>query len=174
MARGHARVFVSIWDDDDFVALPVSEQWLFFALLSSPDISWCGVLPLIPSRIARLADGLTPAKVRRSLDRLAADRFVIVDDDTAEVLVRSFVRHDGIMRQPNVLCAAIMAWGKVHSDPIREAIKGEFARAYGEGFPEGFPEGFGKAFGRSFRGGFPEGFANSPSPFPLPPLKPCG
>ena len=169
MAREHARIYLSAWDDDDFLALTQAEQWAYWALLSSPDLSWCGVAPLLPQRLAKLSRDGNAAKISRALAGLEAQRFILIDSETVEVAVRTFVRHDGVMKQPNVLCAAIKAWGKVHSEPIREALRDEFRRAYVEGFPEGFGEGFGKAFTRSFAKGFPEGFANSPSPFPLPP-----
>jgi hypothetical protein len=38
-----------------------------------------------------------------SLDRLADARFVVVDEDTEEVLVRTFIRNDGNYKIPNVL-----------------------------------------------------------------------
>lgn len=169
MARDHARLYLSVWDSDDFTNLTMAEQWTYWALLSSPDLSWCGVAPLLPQRLARLSRDGQAAKISRALAGLAAKSYVLIDQDTAEVAVRTYVRHDGVMKQPNVLCASIKAWGKVHSEPIREAIRKEFGKGYVEGFPEGFPEGFGKAFERAFAKGFPEGFANSPSPFPLPP-----
>lgn len=168
MAREHARILLSIWDDPDFVALKSIDQWTYFAMLSHRDLSWCGVAPLLPQRYAALARDLTPAKVRGALDRLTDARFVVLDDDTAEIAARSFVRHDGIMKQPNVILAALKAWSRVHSEPIKEVIRQEFARAYAEGFPEGFPEGFVKAFRRAYPDGFGELFANSLSPFPSP------
>lgn len=170
MARDHARIFLSIWDNHDFTALKTADQWTYFALISHRDLSWCGVAPLLPQRLAMLAADGSASRVQKSIATLERARFVVVDRATAEVAARTFVRHDGIMKQPNVLCASIKAWSKVHSEAIREALRDEFARAYGESFPEGFGEGFGKAFTRSFPEGFPEGFANSPSPFPLPPL----
>lgn len=169
MARDHARIYVRIQDDTDWLSLTMAEQWAYHALLISRDLSWCGVAPLLPQRVSALAKDATSPKVLRALAGLEAKRFVLLDHDTAEIAVRTFVRHDGVMKQPNVLCAAIKAWGKVHSEPIREAIRDEFRRAYVEGFPEGFGEGFTRAFAKSFADGFPEGFANSPSPFPLPP-----
>ena len=170
MAREHARILLSIWDDPDFLALRHVDQWTYFAMLSHRDLSWCGVAPLLPQRYATLAADLTATKVRAALDRLTRARFVVMDDNTAEIAARTFVRHDGIMKQPNVIIAALKAWDKVHSEAIREAIRQEFARAYAEGFPEGFPEGFHKSFGRAFPDGFGDLFANSPSPFPLPHL----
>lgn len=55
MARDHARIYTSIWDDPDFLALGESEQLTYLKLVSSPDVTWCGVLPLLPQRPGRLA-----------------------------------------------------------------------------------------------------------------------
>ncbi len=184
MAREHARILLSVWEDDDFLALRALDQWTYFALLSHRDLSWCGVSPLLPQRYAALATDMTASKASTSLRNLERARFVVVDHDTAEIAARTFVRHDGIMKKPNVLIAAIKAFNKVHSQPIRDALQQEFARAYAEGFPRGFGEQFRKSFGRSFPQQLPEPFgelfgeqsaelfANSPSPFPLPPKDP--
>jgi hypothetical protein len=40
MARDHARIYLSIWESTDFTGLTISEQWTYFALISSPDLSW--------------------------------------------------------------------------------------------------------------------------------------
>lgn len=132
MARDHARLLVSIWDDADWVALDSCTQLAYLSLVSSRDLSWCGVAPLLPKRIARnFADG-TERKVRTSLGRLEAARFVVIDHDTAEVLVRSYVRHDGILKQPNVTKALVRALDRVHSDTLRDAVKDELGRLLGE------------------------------------------
>lgn len=175
MARNHARIYLSVWSDPDFLGLSVAEQHAYWTLLVSPDLSYAGVAPLLPQRFATIARDATPAKFSRALTGLERAGLVVLDAQTGEVACRSYVRYDGIIQQPNVLCGAIKAWGKIHSERIRDVIREEFERAFNEGFPEGFPEGFGKAFARSFPEGFPEGFgeafANSPSPFPLPPSK---
>lgn len=176
--RDHARIQLSIWDDPDFIALTCAQQIVYLALTSSPDLSYAGVLPLLPGRIARCSRDLTKAKVTTGMRELEAARFLVIDDETDEVLVRSYVRHDGIVKQPNVLAGSIKAWARVRSTAIRKAILDEYRRAFTEGFPEGFKEGYLRALHRSFPEGFPEGFsepfANSPSPFPLPPSPDSG
>lgn len=128
MARDHARLLVTIWDDDDFTSLSTDAQTVYFSLISSRDLSWCGVAPLLPQRLIRNATDLTDRKVRNAMAALAAARFLVIDRETAEVLVRSYVRHDGILKQPNVTKALARALDRVHSDSLRDAVKDELGR----------------------------------------------
>lgn len=128
MARDHARLLVSIWDDPEWVSLKTMQQNAYLALISSSDLSWCGVAPLLPQRLAGLAGDLTERKVRSALDTLADLRFLVIDHTTAEILVRSYVRHDGILKQPNVTKALVRALDRVHSDTLVDTVKAELAR----------------------------------------------
>ena len=128
MARDHARLLVSTWDDAEFVSLTTSAQSVYFSLISSPDLSWCGVAPLLPQRLIRNAADLTERKVKQAMADLAERRFLIIDTDTAEVLVRTYVRHDGILKQPNVTKALVRAMDRVHSAALVEVVKGELGR----------------------------------------------
>lgn len=128
MARDHARLLVTIWDDADFIAHTTAAQSVYFSLIASRDLSWCGVAPLLPQRLIRNASDLTERKVRSAMAELAATRFLVIDHKTAEVLVRSYVRHDGILKQPNVTKALVRALDRVHSDDLRAAVKVELAR----------------------------------------------
>ena len=175
MARDHARIFLSIWDDPEWARLNSLQQWTYLALISSRDLSYCGVLPLTPVRLL-LAQDVTERKVSAALDALADKRFVIIDRETAEVCVRTYVRHDGILKMPNVVRAMNKAWAKVHSEPIREVITDELGNGLRETFRQGIGEGMCKAiaegFGKGFVEGFSEHFSHSPSPFPLPHTNP--
>ena len=191
MARDHARIQVAIWDDDDFIGLTAVQQQVYLALLSSSDLSYAGVCPLLPGRIAGRAADLTKAKVQAALRVLERTRFIVVDAETDEILVRSYVRHDGILKQPNMLAATIKAWALIHSEKIQQAILIELERGMQEGFPDGLTHGYTDALMKGFRKGLPEGFPATlwgkgsgegfpprvtptplpPSPFPLnPPL----
>lgn len=128
MAREHIRLLVSIWDDPDFVALVPAEQTVYLALAGSRDLSWCGVAPLLPKRIARCAKGLTERKVSNHIAALVAKRFLLVDNETDEVAVRTYVRHDKIIGSPNVTKAMGRALGMVRSEQIADGIKDELAR----------------------------------------------
>jgi len=142
VARTEARIFVTIWRDEDFIALPPGPQRLYMFLLSQHDLSHCGVLPLLPQRWASKATGMSVADVERDLKALegsaypsgnpspeiARTPFVIVDRDTGEVLIRSLLRRDGIWKQPNVLKQARDSADQIESRHIRGALLAELYR----------------------------------------------
>lgn len=129
MARDHARLKVSIWEDDeDFLALRCADQHVYFMLMSNKGLSRCGVLDFIPARFEKLAADLTAAKFKASVQRLVAARFLVVDDRTQELLVRSYVRQDGVLDRVNMGKAAGSAFEAVVSHAIKQAIGDELAR----------------------------------------------
>jgi hypothetical protein len=128
MARDHARVRVSIWDDPDFLALRVAEQHLYLALMSNKGLSRAGVVDYIPSRFEHLAVDLSASRFRASVKVLRATRFLILDESTQELLVRTYVRHDGVLDRLNMGKATGSAFEAVVSDAIRSAIGDELAR----------------------------------------------
>lgn len=182
MARDHARVYLSIWADPDWTSLTSVQQLVYLALISSDDLSYCGVAPLIPARYQRISADMTPRKFMAAIDGLEARSFVVTDRDTVEVLVRSYVRHDGLIKLPNVTKAMVTALRRVHSQKIAEAVWAEIVRLYAEdpsakgwkGFAEAFPEGWEnlranpspKGSGKGSRKGKATPFPLSPTPFP--------
>lgn len=130
--RDHGRIFLSIWDDDDWCALPPDAQHLWIAFMTSRHLSYAGVLTYTANRFTRLAKGLTVRKIEATVATLEAHRFVVVDRETAELLVRSFVRRDGMLSQPNVCKAMVSAYTMIESDALREVLLEELRRAYRE------------------------------------------
>lgn len=128
MARDHGRIKVSIWDDPDFLNLRADDQHAYFVFMTSKTLSRCGVLTFISSRFEDLATDLTPARLRRAVRCLRDARFIVVDDRTQELLVRSHVRHDGVLDRVNMGKATGSAFEGVVSDTIRKAIGDELAR----------------------------------------------
>src|SRR5258708_6217558 len=100
MARGHGRILTSIWEDADFLALTQQQQRLYLFLISQPNLNHAGLLPLTLRRWAGKAAGLTAVELDEHLAALAAARFIVMDEDTEELLIRSFVRNDGVWKQP--------------------------------------------------------------------------
>lgn len=128
MARRYANIVTAVWRDDDFLALDVEEQRMYFLLLSQPDISAAGVLHLSLTRWSAKARNTSPESVMASLKKLAAARYVIFDLRTEELLVRSFVRWDGgytnSKRKPAIRDAA----QAVESPIIRRMLAVELGR----------------------------------------------
>lgn len=138
MARSEARLVVSLWDDPDFLALSGSEQRLFMFLISQPDLAHDGVIALRERRWSKKAAGLTVAQIEADLVGLSTARFVIVDGDTEELLIRSFIRRDKVYRQPNVLRAAADHLATVSSPTIKQAVAAELLRIQlADDIPEG-------------------------------------
>lgn len=194
MARTEGRIAVSIWSDADFLALPPLAQRHFMFLLSQPDLAHDGVIALRERRWARSAPGMTVADITEANEALAEARFVVIDEEAEELLVRSFIRRDGVYRQPNVLRAAAGHLATVASDAIRRAVAAELVRIesdaqdipegskgvlrdlldalpepFGEPFPEPFGEGLQTTSGKSDgeRGVVTAVGSASPSLFPL-------
>src|SRR4051812_3937358 len=115
MARDHARIQVSVWDDPDWLKLDQSAQHLYWMLASHKDLSYCGVLPYLPGRWCRLSDGLTSPKRRAGAPILERAKYVVIARDRSELLVRSFTRHEKILARRNMGNACARALGNVHS-----------------------------------------------------------
>lgn len=126
--RNYAQLNIAIWNDDDFRALTPQAQHLYFLLLSHPTLSYCGVGDWRPARIARMAAGWTPADVQLAGAELIDGLFIVVDEDTEEFLVRTFVRNDPLMRQRNLGVSMARAFSLVASEGIRGVIVGELTR----------------------------------------------
>lgn len=130
MAREYARVKVAIWADSDFRRLTDTAQALYFRLLSSPTMSLCGVADWRPNRLAALTAGMTPDGVYEAADELRGAGYIFTDDDTEEVLVRSFVRHDGLIKTPNIAAAMAKDFAGVASATLRGVIVHELHRLH--------------------------------------------
>ncbi|MEU8264460.1 hypothetical protein AB0C02_28040 [Micromonospora sp. NPDC048999] len=128
VARSEARILVSIWTDADFLALSEGAQRMFMFLCSQPDLAHDGVLALRERRWSKSAAGLTRTDVEHRLEELQHARFIVIDEDTEEVLIRSFIRRDKVYRQPNVLRAAADHLAVVSSRTILAAIAAELRR----------------------------------------------
>ena len=122
MARTHARILTTAWHDPAFTELTTGEQWTFFMLISQADISNCGVIAYRPKRWARLAGGLDTVTLEENLAQLEARGMVMIDEETDELWIRSFVKNDGILKHPNMIRSMRAAFGQVMSDAIRAAF----------------------------------------------------
>lgn len=171
MARAQARVFTSIWSNPDFTGLTERAQRLYLLILSQPNLSYAGVLPFTLKRWACLAADSTTKALERCLAELLTARFVLYDSTTDELMVRSFLRHDGVLKSPNLCRAMVRDYNAVLSKKIREAIAKEVPRPVPEPFSKGFPEGFPEPFRTEVGEGFSEGFPREPLP-PNPSLSP--
>lgn len=150
MARDHARIQTAIWRDAEFRSLTRDAQHLYFVLLSQPTLSYCGVMDWWPNRIAALCTDGDEKSVYDAVCELIENRYVIADGETSEVLIRTYIRHDGVMQRVNMGKAVGRALAKVVSLGITDRIHQELGRLYREapnlagwdGFAEVCPDDF--------------------------------
>ena len=132
MARNYAQIQTSIWTNDDILDLDMTEQWLYLHLVTHGKLSYCGTMDWRPKRIPPMAHGLTLGEVTDAAEVLQAKRYIIVDEDTEEVLVRSFIRNDGLLKQKNMGGAVANAYKDVGSRQLRGVIVHELRRLHTE------------------------------------------
>lgn len=127
MARNYGRVATSIWRDPDFLNLSSDARFTYVMLFSQPKISAVGVLEVTERRWMS-ALGFVPTQLAYALYELSEHAYVVVDESTEELFVRSFVRSDGgannDLRQKAIRAAAL----SVVSDQIRASIALELDR----------------------------------------------
>lgn len=132
MARDRANINTGIWTDDDWRALTRDQQWLYELLLTHPELSYAGVCDWRPGRLAQFAAGTTKGEVESIGAQLQSRRFILIDEDTEEVLIRSFLRHDGLLKQPKLTVSMVNAYGAVASKSLREVVIHELKRLHSE------------------------------------------
>jgi hypothetical protein len=142
MARQFGAIKTSIWGDDEFTDLTVAAQQLYFYLTTGPTTSLVGVADWRPRKIVPKARDLTADWIETTALELSERRYIILDEDTEEVLVRSFMRHDGCLKQRNMADGIVRAYADVASKALKSHVRHELRRIHSEN-PEyaGFKDG---------------------------------
>src|SRR5690606_3008724 len=128
MARGHGRVLSSIWTDPDFIALDVYAQRMYLFLLSQSDLTHAGLVPMRIRRWPTKLSGGSVEGIGEALEALSQARFIVLDHDTEEVLIRTFVRNDGVWKQPLVMLRMREDAREIESPALRKAFADELPR----------------------------------------------
>lgn len=129
MARTYARIKTALWHDDDWRSLSMPAQHLYFTLTTDPNLSYCGIADWRPTRLSGKAGAWPVASVEMAARELCDARFLMICEATEEALVRSFVRHDGVLQNAKLSVSAANAVGSIASNDLRAIVIGEFQRA---------------------------------------------
>ena len=124
----YGKLFSRIWVDPEFTALDAAAQQLYCLLISHSTRDHAGVLPMALRRWARCTSGATIETIRGALARLINAGFTVVDWDTEEVLVRTFIRNDEVYKQPQVMRSALKSAVTVESPALRWALHDELMK----------------------------------------------
>ncbi|MES9513607.1 hypothetical protein ACIQYW_16180 [Rhodococcus erythropolis] len=128
MAGEHTRVNRDIWSSDEFLDLSGGAQHLYFILWTHPHRSFCGSVEWHPGRLAAFASDLTAELVNENAIELSEKLFLCVDLDTEEALIRSWIKHDGLYRQPNMAVAMAKDRAGLASRGLRGVVVREVAK----------------------------------------------
>lgn len=122
MARSYGRIDVQRFHDTDWRALPLAEKAVFDMMLTHPKLSLCGALDLKYGSLCGYAPDLDVDALSGHLEALEAARFIAVDWDTDEAVIRTFVRHDGVLQNQNLGKGMWSAWIAVESPHLRKVV----------------------------------------------------
>lgn len=131
MAREFARIKISIWADEDFRSLPADAKYLYTVLLSHPSMSYAGIVDWRPSRIGTLC-GYTEDQVRQAAEHLGSAGYVVIDDRSEELLVRSYIRNEELMKKPRLPVSVMKAFALIASTDLRQVVVHELNRLHSE------------------------------------------
>ena len=130
MARSYVKIYLSVWDTgSDFLDLTVDAQWLYWVLVSHPLLTPAGTLPLQPRKWVRRAKGMTLKRIQSALSELVDSGKVLVDEDTEELLVRTYIRYDRGWRTPNIRKSIEVSIDRIESHALRDAASRELNHA---------------------------------------------
>lgn len=135
MARKHAQIRVDIWGIGEFRGLGVDAQLLYIRILTDPKLSFVGKLDWRPGKIQQSASDWDAERFWGAAEELAQKHYVVVDAESEEVIIRSFVRNDHVLKQPKVAIAATNDYLDIGSDTLRSALVWELRRMQLD-FPE--------------------------------------
>lgn len=133
MARTEARLFTDIWADGDWCAAGPDARDTYSLLLTQDDLTHCGVLALREERWAEMAC-IPLGQLRANLARLESELgWVVIDRRAGELLVRSLIRRDKVLRQPKMWPSLLASMKPVRSVRVRAALLAELVRTRAEG-----------------------------------------
>lgn len=128
MARNYAKIHTSIWSDEHFKSLDRDLQHMYLVLVSQPRLGLSGLLDYFPQRLAGVSYSMTIDDVEHDIKGLEDERYIVLDRNTSELLVRSFMRRDEVFKTPNVAVAAVREYADVMSEKVRDAMETELVR----------------------------------------------
>jgi len=90
----YGKLRIGCWRESDWVKLSADAQWLYEYLVSQPSTDSAGVFPIQISKWAKGAADMTVDRVKAAARMLDDRNFIVVDHDTAEGIIRTYIRDD--------------------------------------------------------------------------------
>ncbi|MDR6868949.1 hypothetical protein J2Y69_003575 [Microbacterium resistens] len=128
MAKEYGQLRHDIWSDDDWLNLTVPAQHLYMTLLADPTLNYCGVVNWHVGRMAQRAAENTARDTLLAASELSDAHFIVIDESTEEAMIRSYLRHDPILKNPRLSVTMAKEYGVIGSRKIRAALVYELQR----------------------------------------------
>jgi hypothetical protein len=91
-------------------------------LLSQGTLNMAGCTVMRPATWARLAGGVERDQVGKWLHELEDAGLVSIDEATEELVIRTFVRHDNLLRNQNTGRGMWSGWASIESPMLRQVV----------------------------------------------------
>lgn len=130
--REYAKNLFSKWIDDDWLDQPRFDKLFWEALNGTRSVNLIGVAPINFTRWRRMMrDGpqlATDLELKAALIRLGRRRYVYVDENTGEYLIRSRMRRDDLDKQPTSFLSALRMIAVLDSRRFAVPLRSELQR----------------------------------------------
>lgn len=99
----------TLWCEQDWRAMPMGAQWLYFEIVGDPWTTAAGISPLLLRRWSNGATGVTTEQAQTYLQQLVDHDRAVVDEVEEYVLLPRLLEDRGVLGQANVLRGAMKA-----------------------------------------------------------------
>lgn len=130
--RQYALIHRAILDDPSWRCLTRSQQNLYLLLLLKLSTNLCGVVDWRPKKLAVNASDMTVETIEADAVVLEKKLYIVRDEDTDEVLIRSFLRNDVPLKSSKTAIAVRSSYTDTASSKLRGVIVFELQRLYKE------------------------------------------
>ena len=130
--RQYALIHRAILDDPIWRCLTRSQQNLYLLLLLKLSTNLCGVVDWRPKKLAVNASDMTVETIEADAVVLEKKLYIVRDEDTDEVLIRSFLRNDAPLKSSKTAIAVRSSYTDTASSKLRGVIVFELQRLYKE------------------------------------------
>lgn len=130
--RQYALIHRAILDDPSWRCLTRSQQNLYLLLLLKLSTNLCGIVDWRPKKLAVNASDMTVETIEADAVVLEKKLYIVRDEDTDEVLIRSFLRNDAPLKSSKTAIAVRSSYTDTASSNLRGVIVFELQRLYKE------------------------------------------
>lgn len=130
--RQYALIHRAILDDPSWRCLTRSQQNLYLLLLLKLSTNLCGVVDWRPKKLAVNASDMTVETIEADAVVLEKKLYIVRDEDTDEVLIRSFLRNDAPLKSSKTAIAVRSSYTDTASSKLRGVIVFELQWLYKE------------------------------------------